>query len=313
MKKFRALAFSLLVIPTQACDLNRIAADQTAEIAEAGARGINGFWDYELAGEAMPSAILQAEALVAVSPDNDKLRIGLAKTYVSYAYGWLQDQWELADARSDFETADALEKRVMYLYLRATHHAMHVVRKRDDGRRLDEKLATGDAKLVLDYLREHFDDQDDVASLYFAGLAWGSAIANSRGDIKMVADAAVARQLLERSVELDPTFNDAGGLGVLGSVEALFPTLFGGDLEKSKAYYVRALALCERRNHLLLLGYARNYAVAVQDRALFVSLLREILEAPDQGSDVRLSNKVARHRAERYIQQVDELFDPALQ
>src|SRR5438128_390777 len=73
------------------CNLNQLAANQTAKVVEAGAPNINGFWDYEIAGAAMPGAIIQSEALVSVSPDNEKLLLGLAKTYVSYAYGWLQD------------------------------------------------------------------------------------------------------------------------------------------------------------------------------------------------------------------------------
>jgi hypothetical protein len=43
-----------------------------------------------------------------------------------------------------------------------------------------------------------------------------------------------------------------------------------------------------------------------------LKLVTEVLEAPDQGSDIRLSNKVARHRAERYLGHVDDWFDPAL-
>jgi hypothetical protein len=130
--------------------------------------------------------------------------------------------------------------------------------------------------------------------------------------MNMLADAPLARSLLERSVELDPSYADAGGLGVLGTVEASFPELFGGDLNKAKAYYDRALQLCNRRNHLIVLSYAKTYAVAKQDRELFVRLLREILEAPDQGDDMRMNNKVARHRAQRYIQRVDEWFPPPL-
>jgi hypothetical protein len=55
-------------------------------------------------------------------------------------------------------------------------------------------------------------------------------------------------------------------------------------------------------------NFARIYAVNAQDRQLFVSLMREVIEAGDQGDDVRLSNKVARRRAERYLSHVDELF-----
>jgi tetratricopeptide (TPR) repeat protein len=306
-----ALAFPMLVAAS-GCSLHKVAADQTVEIAEAGALGFNGFWDYEIFGKAIPSAILQSEALIRVSPDNEKLATGLARTYVVYAYGWLSDEWEQADERGDFERADELERRIMHVYRRASQLGLRVLRQHDQHGQLDAKLKTGKLDVVRAYLQQTFRDQEDVPGLYWAGLAWGSMMANSGGDLKVLADAPLARAILERSVELDPTYADAGGLGVLGTVEGSFPELFGGDLEKAKAYYERSLEICKRRNHLILLSYAKTYAVAKQDRALFVTLLREILESPDQGDDIRMNNKVARHRARRYIKRVDDWFPPAL-
>ena len=305
-------ALLLSVSGAAGCNLNKIAADQTAEIAEAGAIGINGFWDYQIAGLATPGAIVQGEALLSVSPDNEKLAIGLARAYVAYTYGWVQDDWERADEAGDFERADALEARVRLLYQRTTALGLRVLRKHDGPGQLDEKLKSGKVEIVRAYLKDTFTDQDDVPALYWAGLGWGSSIANAGGDVGQVADAPIARALIERSVELDPSYADAGGLGILASVEAMFPQLFGGDLKKAKALFERAIAISKRRNHLILLGYAKNYAVNAQDRELFVQLVTEVLEAPDQGSDIRLSNKVARHRAERYIRHVDDWFDPAL-
>ncbi len=294
------------------CNLNKIAADQTGKIAEAGSIGINGFWDYEIAGLATPGAIVQAEALHHVSPDNEQLTLGLARAYVAYTYGWVQDEWERADEAGDFERADALEARVRLMYQRTTALALRVLRAHDGPGQLDAKLKTGKVEVVRAYLKDTFTDQDDVPALYWAGLGWGSSIANAGGDVGQVADAPIARVVLERSVELDPTYADAGGLGILASVEAMFPTLFGGNLNKAKELFERAISISKRRNHLILLGYAKNYAVNAQDRELFVKLVTEVLEAPDQGADIRLSNKVARHRAERYIQRVDAWFDPAL-
>jgi hypothetical protein len=311
MRSAPALVCSL-ALSLAGCNLNKMAADTTADVAKAGADGINGFWDYDIAGAAMPGVIMQSEALVAVSPDNPELLVGLAKTYVAYAYGWVQDEWEIADEKGQFERADRLEERVRLMYDRAAKLALRALRLRDDHDQLDEKLATGKVEVVKAYLADVFKDKEDVGPLYYAGLAWGSTIANSGGDLAELAKAPVARLLLERSVELDPTYNDAGGLGVLASVEAMFPALFGGDPSKSKDLYEKAIALSDRKNHLILLGYARNYAVNTQNRELFLSLINEILSAPDTGTDLRLSNKVARHRAERYIKHVDEWFDPAL-
>lgn len=304
-------ALCILAAPLlYACNFEKIAADSTVKVAAAGAQGFNGFFDYEIFGEAVPSAILQSEALVQISPDNQDLLTGLAKSYIVYAYGWLQDRWEVADDKGDFETADELEGRIYQIYKRAEHLGMRAVRLRDDGKQLDEKLKLRKLDDWKKYLRDTYTDQEDVPALYNAGLAWGSAIANSGGDMNQLVDAPFARALLERSVELDPTYADAGGLGVLGTVEASFPELFGGSLEVARGYYDRALEVCKRRNHLILLSYAKVYAVAKQDRALFLKLLREVLESPDLGSDVRMANKVARHRAKRYIKKVNDWFEP---
>jgi len=309
----RCLATTLCLSGSLAgCSLEKFAADQTVEVANAGSMGFNGFWDYEIFGQAVPSAILQSEALVQISPNNESLLTGLSKAYATYAYGWLSDRWERADERGDFEEADDLERRIMYIYERAAHLGLRVVHQHDTKGALSAKLKSGKVDEVKAYLRANFTDQDDVPGLYWAGLTWGSAMAYSNGDMNKLADAPIARALVERSVELDPGFADAGGLGVLGTVEASFPELFGGSLETAKGYYERALKQCERRNHLILLSYAKVYAVAKQDRALFVSLLREILDSPDLGADIRMTNKVARHRAKRYIKRLDAWFDPAL-
>jgi hypothetical protein len=307
-----AAALSLIALTgTQAgCNLQKFAADSTVKVVEAGSLGFNGFWDYEIFGQAVPSALLQSEALVQISPNNEKLLVGLSRSYISYAYGWLQDRWEIADEKGDFEAADDLERRIYLLYERAEHLALKALRLRDKQGQLEQKRKGGKLDELKAYLRENFKEQEDVPALYFAGLAWGSSIASSGGDLNELADAPFARSLLERSVELDPTYADAGGLGVLGTVEASFPEIFGGSLETARSYYEKALAISKRRNHLILLSYAKTYAVAKQDRALFLKLLREILDSPDLGSDIRMSNKVARHRAKRYIKRVDAWFDP---
>ncbi|MEY4511998.1 MAG: hypothetical protein RLZZ450_4120 [Pseudomonadota bacterium] len=305
------VVLGLSVTALSGCNLQRIAADQTAEIAETGSVAFNGFWDYDIFGKAVPGAILQTEALIRVSPDNEKLLVGLARTYVVYAYGWLSAEWELADERGDFELADELELRLKKLYRRSSQLALRVVHKHDRNGQLAQLLKAGKADAVSAYLRQHYTDEKDVPGLYWAGAAWGSMIANSGGDLNAIADAPLARALMERSVEISPGYADAGGLGALGAAEAAFPELLGGNLEKARGYYERALEVCHRRNHLVILSYAKAYAVAKQDRTLFVTLLREILEAPDQGDDIRMNNKVARFRAKRYIKRVDDWFPPS--
>ena len=55
-------------------------------------------------------------------------------------------------------------------------------------------------------------------------------------------------------------------------------------------------------------NYARTYAVNTQNRELFAKLLNEVVESGDMGDSVRMSNKIARRRAVRYLGQGKEFF-----
>src|SRR5689334_19596683 len=70
MFRIRSFAAPALVAGATAllgCNVQKFAANQTVKVAEAGALGFNGFWDYEIFGQAVPAAILQSEALVQIN------------------------------------------------------------------------------------------------------------------------------------------------------------------------------------------------------------------------------------------------------
>jgi hypothetical protein len=59
---------------------------------------------------------------------------------------------------------------------------------------------------------------------------------------------------------------------------------------------------------LIQLQYAQTYAVTQQDRALFITLLREIVDGGDPDPSSRLANRLARRKAIRLLRRIDELF-----
>jgi hypothetical protein len=163
-----------------------------------------------------------------------------------------------------------------------------------------------DPKVFAKYLAENFDS-DDMAGLFWLMMSWTSAINNST-DSADLADMTSVRVIAEWVIARDPGYEDAGALVFLGGFESSFPAQFGGHPDKGKAYFEQALKLTGRKNHILHINYAMLYAVSVGDRALFLSLLHEVLEAGDQGNAFRMTNKVARRRAQRALTRVDELF-----
>ncbi len=300
-----AVGLSLAVLSATGCNLNKLAADQTASLLTEGAPALEGFWDWELAGLGTPGALMQLEAMLAISPDNEVLALNLAKAYVGYGVGWVENDYEIQYAKGDFDASDRTRHRARLLYLRARNLALRCMRNRADG--LDAALRAGGAELTA-YLAKHYRDKDDVPPLFWAGLAWGAAINMGLDQPDLLADMGIAKAIVQRSAELDDLYFNGGVYVFLGGMEAAMPKALGGDPEKGALMFEKGLARTQRRNHMLHVNYARIYAVNAQNRGLYVKLLNEVIESGDLGNDVRLNNKIARIRAVRYLSQVDDLF-----
>jgi predicted anti-sigma-YlaC factor YlaD len=93
---------------------------------------------------------------------------------------------------------------------------------------------------------------------------------------------------------------------------AAAPPALGGRPADAKVELDRAIALTGRRNLLFLVTEARLIAIPLQDRALYQSLLQEVLAFDvDAHPEQRLPNLLAQRRARRYLAEIDNYFDPA--
>lgn len=286
--------------------MNKIVADGTGDLLEEGAPALDAFWDLEIAGYGIPSAIVQLETFHHISPDNEKLSLTLAKAYVGYAQGWVESQYETAFAAGDFDKADRLRQRARLLYLRARDLGLRAMRHRDKG--IDDAIRSTDEAALPRYLAAHYNGTKAVGPVFWTGLAWGAAINMSLDQPDLIADLHVVKPFVERARVVDDMYFNGGAYLALGSIEASFPPALGGNPEKGKEWYERGLARTERKNHMMQVMYARIYAVNTHNHELFFKLLNEVIEAPDAGPAYRLSNKIARSRAERYLAHAKELF-----
>jgi hypothetical protein len=301
-----ALFCAFAASPLSGCNLNHMVADQTASLLQEASPALDAFWDYDLAGVGIPGAIMQLEAFLHVTPNNEELALNLAKAYLGYAQGWVENEYEVAYTAGDFDKADRLRHRARLLYLRARNLALHTMRNRDDG--IDEVIKTGDQEKIAQYLADNYVDPEDVGPVFFAGMAWGAAVNVSMDQPDLIADLPTAKTLVERAREVDDMFFNGGAYVFLGAMESAFSPALGGNPEKGRAWFEQGLAKTARKNHLLQVNYARLYAVNTQNAKLFHQLLSEVIDAPDQGPAVRLSNKIARVRAARYLAQSKEWF-----
>ena len=83
----------------------------------------------------------------------------------------------------------------------------------------------------------------------------------------------------------------------------------GGNPEKAKRQFQRAFELSKSKLLVGPLMYAKFYAVQIQDKALFVKTLNEIVATPKNSFPERnLANEVAKRKAKDLLEKVDTLF-----
>jgi hypothetical protein len=287
------------------CDVNALVADSTAKLLHQASPSVDAYFDYETAGAGLPGIILQLEAFYSVSPNNETLALDLAKAYVGFAQGWIEDEYETASAKGDETAAERARTRARNHYLRARNLALRAMRLRDTG--IDEALQGGEETLRK-YLAIHYESKGDVAPIFWAGLAWGAAINMSIDDPTLLVELPLAKVLVQRALQLDDLYFNGGAYLFLATAEASVPAAVGGNPELARQLFEQGLARTGRKNHMMHVNYARTWAVSNQDRDTFRRLLEEVLEPADLGPSVRLSNKVARVRAERLLDLEDTLF-----
>lgn len=301
-----ALSLALTLTSSSGCDLvARVAANESAVVASRAGRTLEAHWDPVFVGQGMPATILQLEGLYSVVPENEGLGLQLAQAYGAYAYGWLEDEAADAEARGDLDAHTELQGRIRLMHERARNLALHHLRRRDSG--IDQAIAGG-PETLLTYLTSHYRSRGDAAILFGTGYPWASAIQASQGDPALVLDLPIARAFVEYAVTLDEGVYHYGGLTMLAALQASLPPEMGGDSERGRAMFETALARTERHFFAVQVTYAQTYAVSVGDRALFITLLREVIDGGDPSPDTRLANRIARGKAIRLLRRVDQLF-----
>ncbi|MGE0788696.1 MAG: TRAP transporter TatT component family protein [Sandaracinaceae bacterium] len=299
------LSALLLVSLGPGCDLTRFTANSSASLFTRAAGGLEGHFDYELAGDAIPGSIMTIEGLFRVIPDNEELGITLVRAYVSYGYGWVEDEMEQAQDRGDLEEEERLMGRARLLYERGRNVGVHLMRVRDPG--IDDALRGGNPEFVA-YLREHYTRPEDVPLLFWTGYAWGSAVNAGRDDPEMILTLPTARALVERAVQLDESYFNYSGLTFLAVVDASLPEALGGNPDRARQGFERVLELTDRHFFTVQHSYARTYAVQTQNRDLYIHLLREVVDGGDPEPSARLANRIARRRAIRWLRRTDQFF-----
>jgi hypothetical protein len=300
------LAF-VLPLGAAACDMGKFTVNTTSKVLVRAQPSIRQESDYDMAARAIPATLKTVEGFHVVNPDNESLTRILAEGYCQYATGFVEDEWEVAQLDKKFDEADYHSERATKMFMRCMGYGLELL-----GGDWNKALA-GDVPSFRAKVNGLDEDQRNGALWTAIGLA--GAINQNKDDIALISHLPKARALLEKVVQLDDAENDRDPATralphiALGSMAVALSKSMGGNPQLGDKHFKRAMDITKGKFLLINVLYARRYAVAVQDRALFHKSLVEVLETdPAIWPDQRLANEIAHRKAKRYLKREKEWF-----
>jgi predicted anti-sigma-YlaC factor YlaD len=299
--RFFILFILLPVIFLNSCSIKKLAVNSVANaLTSEGTSVFATDEDPELVAEALPFALKTMEALLQSTPENQKLLIGTCSGFVQYSHAFVLAPVEMLE-KTDLEQARKEKQRAKKMFLRARGYGLNALELKYAG--ISEQLQQ-DAPAAVSRT-----DKKDVAALYWTGVAWISAISLSTSDMGLVAELPTVTAILERSLELDESWNKGAIHEVFIHFDASRIEAEGGGIASAESHYKRAMELNQGQSVSPHVAFAEAVCVKQQDRETFEQLLQKVLEFDvDQYPEFRLSNILAQRRAQFLLENIEDYF-----
>jgi tetratricopeptide (TPR) repeat protein len=286
MKRWALLFFILVFI--SGCSINRMAIRRAAGMIEIGMSAVYEEEDLELAKVSIEANLKLLEVLLKNDPENDRLKLLLAQGYGSYALGFVED---------------VDKERAKYFYLKGRNYALEVLKKNKIlAKKINQSLQDWEKGLEK-------TDRKWVPALFWSAFNWGGYINLSLDNPRAIFDLGKVEAMMRRVVELDESYYFAGAHLFLGSMAGARPKLLGGDPEKAKSHFERAIQLTDGRFLMTYVYYAKYYAIQTLNEEKFDELVHHVLDARlDILPEYKLINQIAKKKAEMLLRSKSDIF-----
>jgi hypothetical protein len=277
------IAISVLVLNGGCASLMSSAASGLAEDLSAAVLNQN---DPETVRDGAPAYLLLMDSFLEGNPDDPALLSAASNLYATYGFVFVDDP----------ERAARLTERARNYSTTALCES-YKPSCSWDGMQFEDYEAT------LDGLTERHADV-----VFSHGLASLAYIRKHSSDYSAIAMLPYSQALLERYLEINDGSDDAAIHTYLGILNTLLPPSLGGEPEKGRAHFERAIELSDGRNLGAKVEYAEGYARLLYERELHDSLLNEVLVADPIEPGSTLLNVLAQRRAEELLASADDYF-----
>jgi uncharacterized protein YceK len=278
------VVFLGLVVLLPGC--SAILSSTTSRLADNLSYAFENQTDVSVVQEATPAYLLMMDALIKDDPDNASLLRTAAKLNAAYADIFVKD----------IERSRLITDKALNLAFRA---------------------ACLDSKKLCNIREKNYDDfknvidnchNDKIEAIYTLGTVWASWIQANQKDWNAVAELPRVEAIMEQVARLNPNHEDGGAFLYLGTLALLLPPALGGNPEKGREFFEKAIDISEGKNLYAKVLYAQRYARIIFDKELHDRLLKEVYDADPNVEGYTLTNIIAQKEAKLLLDTSDDFF-----
>lgn len=259
--------------------------------------------DIEIAEQSGPVIIKTLEAFQRHNPGNETYLMLLAKSYGTYAFGFLENRL-LQYKDKDAVRYSVYLDRAKLFYSRGKNFGLELIEARNNKLRRAIDLGLGPLRKELAGL-----SQKDVEAVFWTALNWGGYINLTKEDVRSVSDLAIVEAMMARLLELAPNFFYGGPHLFYGVYYASRPPMLGGNPGEAKKHFDLAAKVNGDRFLMVFALEAQFLAPQTMDRPLFEKMLAKVRDGNlDLLPEQRLANRLAKERAEFLREKEENLF-----
>lgn len=285
LKRWSAFAalLGMLLLSSGCASLVSNAASKFADNLSAAIVNQN---DPQTVRDGAPAYLLLLDSLIEGSPDDPALLAAAANMYASYGAVFADDP--IRAKRLTDRAYSYGYKAICISYDPACNW---------QGISYDDYVAT-----LGGLTQKHAD------VVYAYGLASLAYIRTHADDFNALARLPHAEALLTRYLEIGDGELEASVYVYLGILATIRPPALGGEPEKGRAAFERAIELTDGKDLNAKVEFARSYARLLYERELHDELLTEVLAADPIVSGFTLTNVMAQEDAVKLLASADDYF-----
>ena len=255
--------------------------------------------DPQLVRESFPFNLKIIEILLDQDPDNRDMLLTALSSFTMYSYGFIMEDAEKL-VLDDYSAGNEIYNRANKLFNRALQYGVHGMElKYPEFTNWWEKREIDKNPFV----------EDDIAYLYWISATFGGLISSSQGNPMYVVDLPKVGWLLEKSMELNESWNKGALYSAMISFTMSRPDAVAGREQVARKYFDKAVQASSGEDCSVYVRFAESVCTKNQNKDEFIEKLDYVSNFDlESATELRLTNSMAQSRAKWLMGRIDELF-----